>query len=97
MLNPRDVTPKSIMPNYPWLFKKKTNYKVLTKKLSVMKALGVPYTDDQIKNAHTDALKQAHEIITDLASNGVDKNIENKEIVALIAYLQRLGKDTADK
>lgn len=95
MLNPRDVTPKSIMPNYGWLFKKKTNYKVLNKKLKVMKALGVPYTDDQIAGAYEDASKQAFEITKGLSEFGVDMKMQNKEIIALIAYLQRLGADSA--
>lgn len=93
MYDPREVSAGSIMPIYPWLFKKKTDLGVLTKKLSVMKALGVPYTDEQVKNAKADALKQADEIIADLSKDGVKDNMKNKQIIALIAYLQRLGTD----
>ena len=57
------------------------------------KALGVPYTDEQVKNAKADALKQADEIIADLSKDGVKDNMKNKQIIALIAYLQRLGTD----
>lgn len=95
MINPRDVTPKSIMPNYSWLTKNKTNFKVIQKKLKVMAALGVPYTDEQIANAYNDAYKQAEEITKGLTEHGVPMSMANKEIIPLIAYLQRLGADSA--
>jgi cytochrome c oxidase cbb3-type subunit I/II len=94
MMNPRAVVPKSIMPVYTWLFSKKTEYKVLHKKLKVMKALGVPYTDDQIAHAQSLAEAQALKIAQGLASSGVDaQKMKDKQIIALIAYLQRLGTD----
>jgi len=96
MINPRDVTPKSIMPNYGWLTKNKTNFKAIQKKLKVMTALGVPYTEEQIANAYNDAQMQAEAIAKGLAQNGVSMKMQNKEIIALIAYLQRLGVDSAN-
>ena len=95
MLDPREVTPKSIMPNYGWLYKKKTNMKVIQKKLKVMAALGVPYSENEIKNAYNLAAKQANEITKELARDGVNMKMQDKEIIALIAYLQRLGIDHA--
>lgn len=92
MLDPRAVTPKSIMPNYPWLAEKKTDFLVLRKKLSVMKQLEVPYEDDVVANADIHAQKQAMEIAADLEANGAPKGLHDKEIVALIAYLQSLGQ-----
>lgn len=93
MMDPRSTTPGSIMPNYPWLYTKKTDYLVLRKKLSVMQSLGVPYTDEQLAQADLDAQKQAMSIVEDLKQNGVeDPKLEEKEIVALIAYLQAMGK-----
>lgn len=92
MIDPRSVTPKSIMPNYPWLMEKNTDFIVLRKKLSVMKQLGVPYEDDVVANADIHAQKQAQEIAADLESNGAPKGLAKKEIVALIAYLQSLGQ-----
>ncbi|EQC43081.1 cytochrome c oxidase, cbb3-type, subunit I/cytochrome c oxidase, cbb3-type, subunit II multi-domain protein [Bacteriovorax sp. BSW11_IV] len=97
MINPRDVTAGSIMPNYPWLVANKTQYDTLTRKLKVMKALGVPYSEEEINNAAENAMKQANVIAKDLSASGVDMSVENKEIVALIAYLQRLGVDSAQK
>lgn len=92
MMDPRAITPKSIMPNYPWLAEKDTDYLVLRKKLSVMKYLGVPYEEDVIANADIYAQKQAKEIAADLELNGAPRGLEGKQIVALIAYLQSLGQ-----
>lgn len=91
MRNPREMTPGSIMPNYPWLLRKKANYSILPKKLKVMKALGVPYTDEQIASAEYSAKEDAQAIADELIDEGVPANIKDKEIIALIAYLQRLG------
>ncbi|MEK2646056.1 cytochrome-c oxidase, cbb3-type subunit I [Bdellovibrio sp. BCCA] len=92
MMDPRAVTPKSIMPNYPWLAEKDTDFLGLRKKLSVMSELGVPYEQDVIANADIHAQKQAQEIAADLESNGAPKGLAKKEIIALIAYLQSLGQ-----
>ncbi len=97
MLDPREVTPKSIMPAYTWLFKKKTDYNVLTRKLKVLKAIGVPYTDAEIENAAVAARKQALEITTGLNEAGVEMKMKDKQIIALIAYLQRLGVDIGEE
>lgn len=94
MIDPREVTPGSNMPNYDWLVKKKTDFKVLKKKLKVMKALGVPYTDEQISSAVSDAKAQALEITEGLVESGVASTVKDKQIISLIAYLQRLGADT---
>lgn len=91
MLDPRDVTPRSIMPAYPWLFRDKTDFAILGKKLSLMKTLGVPYEEQEIANATGAARAQAFEIAKGLESQGAPTGLEDKEIVALIAYLQRLG------
>ncbi|CBW26264.1 putative cytochrome C oxidase subunit [Halobacteriovorax marinus SJ] len=95
MLDPREVTPKSIMPVYPWLFKKKYDLKSLPKKLRVMQSLGVPYSDEEIASSIDSASKQAFEITKGLSADGVDMNMQSKEIIPLIAYLQRLGVDGA--
>jgi cytochrome c oxidase cbb3-type subunit I/II len=92
MIDPRSVTPKSIMPNYPWLMEKDTDFLVLRKKMSVMKKLGVPYMDEVVANADIHAQKQAQEIAADLERNGAPRGLAKKEIVALIAYLQSLGQ-----
>jgi cytochrome c oxidase cbb3-type subunit I/II len=93
MMNPRDLVGLSIMPNYPWLLAQNTNFYGLRKKISVMKNLGVPYTDDDAGNADILAENQAKTIAENLRKDGVeDDHLEQREIVALIAYLQALGK-----
>jgi cytochrome c oxidase cbb3-type subunit I/II len=92
MMDPRSTSPGSIMPQYPWLFNEKTNFTILKKKLSVMKALGVPYTDEEINGAENAAIEEAKAVIGNLKDSGVEDKMYDKQIVALIAYLQRLGK-----
>jgi len=93
MLNPRDVISQSIMPNYPWLFENKTDFYSLRRKISVMKSLGVPYPDELVANPDTNAEEQALKIANELREQGaVMPQLERKEIVALIAYLQALGQ-----
>lgn len=92
MLDPRAVTPKSIMPAYPWLAEKKTDFIGLRKRLSVMKMLGVPYPDEVVANADIHAQKDAQKIAAELEANGAPKGLSDKEITALIAYLQALGQ-----
>lgn len=97
MLDPREMSPGSIMPEYGWLMSKKTGYAILPKKLKVMAALGVPYTEEDIANSIENAKAQAKEITLDMESAGVPMIMQNKQIIALIAYLQRLGTDLGDK
>ena len=93
MLNPRDVTPQSIMPIYKWLVEQKIDYASLPDKLRAMKTLGVPYSDEEINNGIDLALAQAKVITQDLMNQGVPAQVEDKELISLISYLQRLGKD----
>jgi cytochrome c oxidase cbb3-type subunit I/II len=92
MIDPRDVTPSSIMPSYPWLARDKAELAILGRKLSVMKSLGVPYTDAEIAGAEDSARADAKRIAGLLEEQGAPKGMEDKEIVALIAYLQALGQ-----
>ncbi|NUM57833.1 MAG: cytochrome-c oxidase, cbb3-type subunit I [Bdellovibrionaceae bacterium] len=98
MIDPRAVTPKSIMPNYPWLADKSTDFVGLRKKVAVMKALGVPYDDNTLAQADVMAEKQAKEIAEGLKAQGVTQDgLERKQVVALIAYLQSLGQKGKNK
>jgi cytochrome c oxidase cbb3-type subunit I/II len=79
------------MPAYPWLSANTTEVASLPPKIAVQRALGIPYpnwTPDQIK---TRVAEQAKGISTDLRTAGAYVAPE-KEVVALIAYLQSLGK-----
>ena len=97
MMDPRQVTPGSIMPEYTWLFRDKIEFDVLPKKLKVLKALNTPYTEEEIRNAIADAKAQAEKITLGMSDAGVEAKMQNKKIIALIAYLQRLGRDMGDK
>lgn len=93
MENPRSTVAGSIMPNYPWLLDKKTDFYSLRRKIYVLKSLGVPYADEVVKNADKVAEEQAKIIADELRAQGVnDDKLEQKEVVALIAYLQELGQ-----
>ena len=93
MLDPREVTPGSIMPPYPWLNRDKIEFGIIQRKLKVMKSMGVPYSDSDVALAESTAHAEAKTIAEGLVSQGAPAGIEDKEIVALIAYLQRLGQD----
>jgi cytochrome c oxidase cbb3-type subunit I/II len=94
MLDPRAVTSSSIMPSYPWLERKNTDFLSLRKKFSVLQMLGVPLSNDEVANADILAEKQAAEVAAELEKQGGPKDLEKKEITALIAYLQALGQTT---
>jgi cytochrome c oxidase cbb3-type subunit I/II len=93
MLDPRSMTPNSLMPSYPWLFTYKTDFEGLSRKLQVMKSLGVPYTDEEVAQANENARAEAKKIAEGLSNDVPVKNLEERQIIALIAYLQRLGKN----
>ncbi len=98
MINPREITPNSIMPAYPWLVAKKTDYHILRKKFSVMKMLGVPYDDNQVANADIEAEKEAKKIYEELLSQDPSlESLKDSQMIALIAYLQSLGKKTSSE
>jgi cytochrome c oxidase cbb3-type subunit I/II len=92
MREPISMSPGSIMPPYPWLLENELNTTNVEQKMKVLKILGVPYTDEEIKNAKKSIDEQATQIVETLKKEKV-KVAKDKEIVALIAYLQRLGTD----
>jgi cytochrome c oxidase cbb3-type subunit I/II len=95
MQDPRTTTPRSIMPPYSWLIEKELDSSDVEARLKVLRKLGVPYSQDEISGASAALKIQAEEIAGRLKEQGGVENIASKEIVALIAYLQRLGKDQA--
>ena len=92
MLDPTITSPGSIMPAYPWLIDQQLDNSSLKAKMNAMRVLGVPYSNEDVENALNDVARQAGEITKDLAANQVEVQ-SDREIVALIAYLQRLGTD----
>jgi len=97
LLNPRAVTENSIMPSYNWFITQTLDTSLTVAKINAMRKLGVPYPAGYEKIANAEMDKQAQSIADDLAKNDV-KVKSDKEIIAIIAYLQRLGMDIkADK
>jgi cytochrome c oxidase cbb3-type subunit I/II len=92
MENPQSMSPGSIMPGYPWLLTDDLDISTTKRKIEVMRSFGVPYPDGYEESANNDLVTQAQEIALDLQEAGVSTE-PNKEIIALIAYLQRLGTD----
>jgi cytochrome c oxidase cbb3-type subunit I/II len=95
MLDPRSTSPGSIMPPYPWLYEQDLDTSLTSRKLRAFKTLGAPYTREEVESAEKDLRLQATEITDALVSQGVtyQAGVENKKIIALIGYLQRLGTD----
>ncbi len=92
MLEPSSISPGTVMPNYPWLFHNNLDTAIVPAKIRAMITLGVPYANGYDKLAVADLMIQANKITENLAKDKLPIQ-SNKEIVALIAYLQRVGTD----
>ena len=92
MLDPTSMSPGSIMPAYPWLFEDKIDTTLTPKMIKAMQTLGVPYEKDYAKIANKEFNTQANAIRINLKMEKIEVD-KHDEIVALIAYLQRLGTD----
>lgn len=93
MEDPRSTSPGSIMPPYPWMLEKEADLDVLPRKLRALRSLGTPYSDEEIAQATEHAEEQAAQIAREIEQQGGPADLESKQIVALVAYLQRLGTD----
>jgi cytochrome c oxidase cbb3-type subunit I/II len=91
MYNPRDISELSNMPNYPWLFETATDVSVLKTRVDVLRTLGVPYAPMSEQDIAKSVESESTRLQAELREQGavIDKD---REIVALIAYLQQLGK-----
>ncbi len=92
MEDPQLTSQGSIMPPYPWLLKNALDGSKTGAKLKALRTVGVPYTDQQIDSAAQVRDTQAAGIAAGLKGTGIEVQAD-REIVALIAYLQRLGTD----
>ncbi|HRJ30390.1 MAG TPA: cytochrome-c oxidase, cbb3-type subunit I [Cyclobacteriaceae bacterium] len=92
MLAPDAVSTGSIMPAYPWLFEQTIDLSQTAPKIRALRKIGVPYEEgyEAIANEHLNI--QARRIAENLQLEGIEVAPET-EIIAMIAYLQRLGKD----
>jgi cytochrome c oxidase cbb3-type subunit I/II len=92
MLEPNSMSPGSIMPTYSWLLDDDLDVSTLKAKIKAMQTLGVPYPAGYADIAEADLNKQAEMIAANLKKDGIETS-PKKEIIAMIAYLQRMGTD----
>ncbi len=89
---PSSMSEGSIMPSYPFLIEQEIDTASTAAKINAMRSLGVPYEKGYEKFANSDLMRQANGIRINLKIEGIEVPA-NREIIALIAYMQRLGKD----
>jgi cytochrome c oxidase cbb3-type subunit I/II len=93
LYEPNSISEGTVMPRYVWLFDNNLDTAITPAKIRAMQTLGVPYPAGYDKIANKDLMAQAQIIQGNLKSEANITIAANKEVIALIAYLQRLGKD----
>ena len=98
--DPTSMAPGSTMPRYPWLYTWETDYAALPSKIGVlaMPPLYTPYDREVVKDPISAAKTQAKQVADELRAQLTDpidraRVKDDSEIIAMIAYLQRLGTD----
>ncbi|VAW77303.1 Cytochrome c oxidase (cbb3-type) subunit CcoO [hydrothermal vent metagenome] len=104
LVNPRDVVPQSIMPNYPWLLENELDYSDIQDRMRALKVTGVPYSETQQEYENNvaqfgkavadqlDILRAEENLLAEALANDYDGQRDRiTEMDALIAYLQVLG------
>jgi cytochrome c oxidase cbb3-type subunit I/II len=92
MVDPTSMSPGSLMPPYPWMSTNIMDHSDVPAKIRTLQKLGVPYPEGYDEQANADLMVQADQIVKSLQATGVEV-LPESEIVAMIAYLQRLGTD----
>jgi cytochrome c oxidase cbb3-type subunit I/II len=90
MRDPRSTSPGSVMPPYPWLLGTALDPEDVRASVRALQRSGVPYTDAEVEGVPQSLSRQGGETVANLAEAGIQTEAD-REIVALIAYLQRLG------
>jgi len=93
MDDPRAITAGSIMPAFPWMLSTPIDFDAIEPVMRAHRTVGVPYSDEEITGGEVAAHEQAQAIADEIVVQGGPKGLADKQIVALIAYLQRLGTD----
>ena len=104
MVNPRDVVPQSIMPNYPWLLDTDLDFSDVQSRMRALKMTGVPYSESQEEYDSNvvefgvdvadqlDILQAEENLMEQALANDYDGQRDRiTEMDAMIAYLQMLG------
>ena len=86
----------SIMPPYAFMLEQNLDTSTTVAKINAMRTLGVPYEKGFEKYANQDLMMQAKSISIMLRADSIRVS-PNKEVIALIAYIQRLGKDISNQ
>jgi cytochrome c oxidase cbb3-type subunit I/II len=92
MDDPETTSPGSIMPRYPWLLSQKLETNSLPARIAALRKVGVPYVEGYEQVALAELNAQSAAIVTNLKAGAIEAQAD-REIIALIAYLQRLGTD----
>ncbi len=92
MRDPRSTSPGSVMPAYPWLLTERVTPADALASVGALRKAGVPYSDADVQGVAPSMEAQARQVVTNLAGARIETTPDT-EIVALIAYLQRLGRE----
>ena len=92
MRDPRSTSPGSVMPPYAWLIRDAIDPDDVAASVRALRRVGVPYSDDELANVANQLQAQGSAIVERLAGTGIQTTWD-REIVAMIAYLQRLGQE----
>jgi cytochrome c oxidase cbb3-type subunit I/II len=92
MVAPADISPGSIMPAYPWLAENTLDVSDLSSRIGALRTVGVPYPEGYENTAMEELTAQAQAITERLKADEIEVPAD-REIIAMIAYLQRLGTD----
>lgn len=93
MRDPRSTSVNSVMPPYTWLIDAKVDPEDIRASVVALKRVGTPYSDEDVANVPASMAEQAKGIVSRLKDGGVENPQGDTEIVALIAYLQTLGRN----
>jgi cytochrome c oxidase cbb3-type subunit I/II len=93
--DPRVTSKGSVMPAYPHLLTDEIDWDDIQKRVDAMAILGVPYDQQALASAPMIARSQAEQLARKLVAQGGPDGMSNKDVIALIAYMQRLGVDIA--
>ncbi|HEX8027009.1 MAG TPA: cytochrome-c oxidase, cbb3-type subunit I [Vicinamibacterales bacterium] len=93
LAQPNSTTPGSIMPRYPHLLADAFDTSLIDAKMRALRTVGVPYSDGEIETAIVEMRRQAHALAAEVESQQGPAGLADKEVIALTAYLQRLGTD----
>lgn len=91
--NPENVSPGSVMPSYEHLLTDDMKYDAIAPHVQAASYLGAEYSDEELNDTATVAMKQAERIAAEIVEQGGPAKTYEKQAVALIAYLQRIGID----